>query len=62
MKVLFEIFEAHFVFVDFGVLVAVLNLVEGDLPADRLEHHHYVFGNEVALPAFHPKYLSLSRW
>ena len=51
MEVFLEVLEAHFVFVDLGVLVAILYFVEGDLPAHRLEHHHYVLGNQVPLPA-----------
>ena len=56
VEVLLEVLEAHFVFVDLGVLVAVLYFVEGDLPADRLEHHHYVLGNQVPLPALRHTY------
>jgi hypothetical protein len=62
MEILLEVFEAHLVLVDLGILEAVFDLVEGDFAADDFEHHQDVLGHQVALPACTQKYFSRSRW
>ena len=60
--VLLEVLEAHLVLVHFGVLEAVLDLVERYLSPYRLEHSHDVLRHQKSFPEWGREYLSLSRW
>lgn len=44
-----EVLETHLVLVDLRVFEAILDLVEGYLAADCLEHRHHVLWDQVAL-------------
>lgn len=48
MKVLFKIFKAHFVFVDFCILEAVFYFIHRDLSPHCLKHPQYILRHQIA--------------
>lgn len=49
MKILFEVFKAHLIFIDFSILITVFDFVQSHFPSYRFKHYHDIFGNQIPL-------------